>query len=65
MRLYLVDVRRREGAHKRLFGASLQRAHDIAGDPEDAVLLAEQVQRLDGLFRKTTIRLGGNIIRPA
>jgi len=25
-------------------------AHDIAGNPDDAVLLAEQVERLDGFF---------------
>jgi hypothetical protein len=37
----LVAVRRREGAHARLLAASLQRAHDIAGDPDDAVLLAQ------------------------
>jgi len=46
----LVDVRRGEGTHARLFPARLWWAHDIAGDPDDAVLLAEQIQRLDGLF---------------
>jgi hypothetical protein len=30
--------------------ARLRRARNIAGDADDAVLLAEQVQRLDGLF---------------
>jgi len=30
----------------------LRRAHRIAGDADDAVLLAEQVQRFDGLFRQ-------------
>ena len=48
----LVDVRRREGAHARFLPASLRRAHNIAGDANDAVLLAQQVQRLDGLFRE-------------
>ena len=37
----LVDVRRREGAHARFLAASLRRAHNIAGDADDAVLLAE------------------------
>jgi hypothetical protein len=39
-----------KGAHAWLFAASLWWTHDIAGDPYDAILLAEQVQRLDGLF---------------
>ena len=30
-------------AHPRLLAASLRRAHDIAGDADDAVLLAKQV----------------------
>jgi hypothetical protein len=41
-----VDIRRGEGAHARLLAASLPWAHDIAGDPDDTVLLAEQIQRL-------------------
>ena len=36
----LVDIRRGEGADARLLAASPWRAHDIAGDPDDAVLLA-------------------------
>jgi hypothetical protein len=28
----------------------LKRAHDIAGDPDDAILLAKQVERLEDLF---------------
>jgi hypothetical protein len=47
---YLVDVRRREGAHAWLLAASLRRAHNITGDADDTVLHAEQVQRLDGFF---------------
>jgi len=39
-----------DGGHSRLFSASLRRTHDIAGDADDAVLLAEQVEGLDGLF---------------
>jgi hypothetical protein len=58
----LVDVRRRERADPRLLAASLRRAHNIAGDPDDAVLLAEQVQRLDGPSVRQTIRRGGYII---
>jgi hypothetical protein len=47
----LLDVRRCEGAHPRFLTASPRRAHEIAGDADDAVLLAEQIQRLDGFFR--------------
>jgi hypothetical protein len=43
----LVDVRRREGAHARLLAASLRRAHDVAGDANYAVLLAEYRSRSD------------------
>jgi len=46
----LVDVRRRKSAHARLLATSLWRAHDVTGDADDAVLLAEQVERLDRLF---------------
>ena len=44
------DVRGDEGGNPRLLAADLRRPHRIAGDADDAVLLAEQVQRLDGLF---------------
>jgi hypothetical protein len=37
----LVDVRRREGAHAWLLAAGLWWPHDIAGDADDAVPLAE------------------------
>jgi len=46
----LVDVRRREGTHTGLLAASLRRAHDITGNAGDAVLLADEVQRLDGFL---------------
>src|SRR5215469_8354462 len=46
----LADVRGRERAHAGLLAASLWRAHDVAGDADDAVLLPEEVQRLDGFF---------------
>jgi hypothetical protein len=46
----LVDVRRREGTPAQLLTASPWRRNNIARDPGDAVLLAEQIQRLDGLF---------------
>jgi len=48
----LFDIRRGESADARLLTASLRWAHDIAGDADDALLLADQVQRLDGLFGK-------------
>ena len=50
----LINFGRREGAHARLLAASLWRAHDIAGDPDDAILLAEQINRFDGLPRLST-----------
>jgi hypothetical protein len=37
-------------AYAGLLAARLWRAHDIAGDPDDAVVLAEEVQRFDRLF---------------
>jgi hypothetical protein len=46
----LVDVRRREGAHAWLLAAGLWWPHNIAGNADDVVLLAQQIQRLDGLF---------------
>ena len=48
----LIDVRRGEGADMRLLATGLGRAHDVARDPDNAVLLAEQVKGLDGLFGK-------------
>jgi hypothetical protein len=32
------------------FAASLRRAHNVAGDPDDAMLLTEQIKRFDRLF---------------
>ena len=46
----LRDVRGDEGGNPRLLAADLRRPHRIAGDADDTVLLAEQIQRLDGLF---------------
>ena len=46
----LWNVRRDEGRNPRLLAADLWRPHRIAGDTDDAVLLAEQVQCLHGLF---------------
>ena len=45
-----VDIRRDECAHAWLFAASVWWAHDIPRDTDNSVLLAEQVQRLDGFF---------------
>ena len=39
-----------EGRYPRLLAAHLRRPHRIAGDADDAVLLAEQIERLHGLF---------------
>src|SRR4029079_15568944 len=44
------NVRGDEGGDPRLLAADLRRSHRVAGDTDDAVLLAEQIQRLDGLF---------------
>jgi hypothetical protein len=44
------DVRGDESGNPRLLAADLRRPHRIAGDADDAVLLAEQVQHFDGLF---------------
>jgi len=57
----LVDVRRREGAHAQFLTASLWWPHNIAGDADDAVLLTQQIQRLDVSSVRQTIRFGGNI----
>ena len=46
----LRNVRGDEGGNPRLLAPDLRRPHRIAGDADDAVLLAEQIQRLDGLF---------------
>src|SRR4029077_16645455 len=46
----LRNVRGYEGGNPWLLAADLRRPHRIAGDPDDAVLLAEQIQGLDGLF---------------
>src|SRR6266850_863882 len=43
----LVDVRRGEGTHPWFLAASLRRAHDIAGNADDAFLLAGQIQCLE------------------
>jgi hypothetical protein len=56
----LRNVRGDEGGNPRLLAADLRRPYRIAGDADDTVLLAEQVQRLDGLFGRQTIRRGGN-----
>ena len=44
------NVRGDEGGDPRFLAADLRRPHRIAGDADDTVLLAEQIQRLDGLF---------------
>jgi hypothetical protein len=49
----LRDVRRGEGRDLRLFPARLGRADTIAGDANNAVLLAEKIEGLDGLLGQT------------
>ena len=44
------NVRRDERRYPRLLAPDLRRPHRIAGDADDAVLLAEQIQRLHGFF---------------
>lgn len=44
------NVRGDEGGNPGFFAANAGRPHGVAGDADDAVLLAEQVQRFDGLF---------------
>ena len=46
----LVDLAVEEGRHARLLVARAARANGVAGDADDAVLLAEQVQPLGGFF---------------
>ena len=46
-------VRRDKRGHPGLFAADPWRSHRIAGDADDAILLTEQIQRLDGLFGET------------
>jgi hypothetical protein len=46
----ILSICRGESAHSRLLAASLRRAHGVAGNPDDAVLLAEQVEGLAGLL---------------
>ena len=48
----LWDIGGDERGHPRLFPAHLRRPHRIAGDADDAILLAEQIQRFDGFFGK-------------
>jgi hypothetical protein len=49
----LVDLRRGECDHLGFLPPCLGRADGIAADADDAVLLAEQVERLDGLLGET------------
>src|SRR6202022_3508716 len=47
------NVRRDKRGHPRLLASDLRRPHRVAGDADDPVLLAEQIQRLDGFFGET------------
>jgi hypothetical protein len=38
------------GPHARFLAPGPRRAHDVAGDANDAILLAEQIERLDRLL---------------
>ena len=44
------DIGKRKGGHARLFAPGLLRAHHKTRNADDAMLFAEQVKRLDGLF---------------
>ena len=55
-----VDLAVEEGAHPRLGASRLRRAHGVAADAHDAVLLAEQVQPLGGFFGKADDALGAH-----
>jgi hypothetical protein len=48
----LRHIGRDERGHPRLFAPHLRRPHRIAGNADDAILFAEQIQRLHGLFRE-------------
>ena len=49
----LRNVRRRERRHSRLFASHLGRTYRITRHADDAVLLAEQIERFDCLFGQT------------
>ena len=61
----LRDVRRDECRHPRLLAPHPRRAHGIAGDADDAVLLAEQIQRLDRLFGQADDAAGREVVHGA
>jgi hypothetical protein len=50
-----------EGRHARLLLAHSRRPHRIAGHAGDTAILADEIERLHGLFGEQTIRSGGNI----
>jgi hypothetical protein len=47
------DISADEGRDARLFTPDTGRMHSIARHPDDPLVLAEQVEGLDGLFRET------------
>ena len=52
------DVGRCKGRDARLFAPGLGRPHAITRDANDAILLAEQIEGLDGLLGQTDDALG-------
>ena len=46
----LADVGGGEGGDSRLLLAHARRPHRVAGDADDAVVFAEEIERLDGFF---------------
>ncbi len=54
----LVEVRGNERGDPRLFPSHPRRAHRIARHADDAAILAEEIQRLHGLFRQANDALG-------
>ncbi len=49
----LWDIGGDERGYPRFLAAHPRRPHRITGDADDAILLAEQIQRLDGFFGET------------
>ena len=52
------NVGRGEGRDARLFAPHTRRPHRIAGDADNAVVLAEEIERLHGFFGQTDDSFG-------
>ena len=58
------DVGRYKRGNARLLAPDLRWPDGIAGDPDDAVLFAKQIQGLDRLFRETHDPAGREVTHP-